>query len=152
MIKILAKMMTTLFSVSISVQLLLIVLVIGLPAAGMIVYSGVRLRNEAVNVAILDSQRLADSMALQQHNLVIAAQQLVSALAQFPEVKTRDAAKVEPLLKSILKQNSQYSNLALVDKTGLVWASAVWTKPPFIVADRRYFRNSIEKGQLSSGE
>jgi PAS domain S-box-containing protein len=152
MIKILAQMMTTLFSVSIRVQLFLIVMIIALPAAGMIVYSGIRLRNEAVNAAIVDSQRLADSMALQQQNLVAAAQQLVGALAQLPEVKNRNAAKVEPLLKDILSINSQYSNLAIVDKTGRVWASAVWTKPPFIVSDRRYFRNSIEKGQFSSGE
>ena len=152
MIKILTQMMTRLFSVSIRVQLVLIVLIIALPAAGMIIYSGIRIRNEAVKIAIMDSQRLADNMALQQQNLVVAAQQLLSALAQLPEVKNHNPAKVEPLLRDILKLNSQYSNMAIVDKTGLVWASAVPTKPPFIVADRRYFKNSITSGRLSSGE
>ena len=152
MTKIFARMADRFFSISIRVQLVLIVFIIALPAAGMIIYSGVKLRNEAVKIALMDSQRLADSMALQQQSMVAGAQQLVSALAQLPEVKNHDRAKAEPLLVDILKLNSQFSNIALVDKTGLVWATSVWTKFPFIVSDRRYFKNPMATGRFSSGE
>ena len=152
MIKIFSQIMNRFFSISIRVQLVSIVLIIALPAAGMIVYSGIRLRNEAVKAAISDSQRLADSMSLQQQNLVVSALQLLSALAQLPEVRNQNPARVEPLLKDILKINVHFSNLAVVDKNGLVWASAVKTKPPFIIADRRYFKNPMATGRFSSGE
>ena len=152
MIKILAQMTTRFFSLSIRVQLVLIVLIIALPAAGLLIYSGVRLRNEAVKIAIMDSQRLADSMALQQQNMVAAAQQLVSALAQLPEVKNQDRDKVEPLLMEILKLNAQYSNIAIIDKTGRVWVSSVRTLLNRMVTDRRYFMSPMATGRFSSGE
>jgi len=152
MIKILTRAITKCFSLSIRAQLILIIMIIALPAAGIIIYSGIKLRNEAVKLAIMDSQRLADTMALQQQSMVTTAHQLVSALAQLPEVKNHDRAKVELLIKDILKLNTQYSNIAMIDKNGLVWASAVWTKPPFIVADRRYFKNAMATGEFSSGE
>jgi two-component system, cell cycle sensor histidine kinase and response regulator CckA len=152
MIKVLARVMTGFFSFSIRVQLVFIVLIIALPAAGMIIYSGVRLRDEAVKIAIMDSQRLADSMALQQQNTVAAAQQLVSALAQLPEVKRHDRAKVEPLLMDILKLNSQYSNIAIIGGTGRVWVSSVQALLNRDVSDRRYFKNPMATGRFSSGE
>lgn len=152
MITIFARIMTRFLSFSIRTQLILIVMITALPAAVMIVHSGIRLRNEAIRMAIMDSHRVADSMALQQQNLVAAAQQLLSALAQLPDVKSHKPAEVEPLIQDILKLNSQYSNIGIVDRTGLVWASAVKTKPPFIISDRRYFKNSMESGRFSSGE
>jgi len=152
MIKIFAQMAARFFSISIRVQLVLIVLIIALPAAGVIVYSGIKLRNEAVRVALMDSQRLADSMALQQQSMVASAQQLVSALAQLHEVKNHNGAKAEPLLVNILKLNSQYSNIALIDKNGRVWASAVHTLVNADVSDRRYFKSPMESGRFSSGE
>ena len=150
--KMLTRMASGFFSLSIRVQLVLIVLIIALPAAGMIIYSGVRLRNEAVKIAIMDSQILADSMALQQQNMVAAAQQLVSALAQLPEVKNQNRSKVEPLLVDILKLNAQYSNIALIDRTGLVWATSVRQLLGRNVSDRRYFKNPMATGRFSSGE
>jgi len=152
MIRLFTRMATLFFSISIRVQLVLIVLIIALPAAGMIIYSGVKLRNEAVRIALMDSQRLADSMALQQQSMVAGAQQLVSALAQLPEVRNHNRAKVEPLLVDILKLNSQYSNIALIDRKGQVWATSVHTLLNAVVADRRYFKNPMATGRFSSGE
>jgi PAS domain S-box-containing protein len=144
--------MTRLFSMSIRAQLFLIAFIVALPAAGIIIYSGVNLRKEAINEARMETQKLADSIASEQQNLAAAAQQLVSALAQLPDVKRHNAVKVQSILGDILKLSSQYSNIFIANRAGTVWASAVPTKPPFMVSDRRYFKNALATGQLSSGE
>ena len=143
--------MNRLFSLSIRAQLLLIVFIVALPAAGIITYSGIELRAEAIKDARRDTQKLAGNIAAEQQSMVAAAEQLVSALAQLPDVKKHHAAKVQPILKNILALNPWYSNIFIADRAGTVWASAVPAKP-FNVSDRRYFINALATGQFSSGE
>jgi PAS domain S-box-containing protein len=145
-------MMTRLISMSIRAQILLLALIVAIPAVGIIVYAGFHTREEAIHDARMETQRLADNVAAEQQNLITAAQQLMIALAQLPEVKKRDRDRVESILRDILKLNAQYSNIFIADRKGLVWATAVPVKPPFIVFDRRYFKNALASGQLSSGE
>jgi PAS domain S-box-containing protein len=132
-------------------QLLLIVLVVALPAAATIVYSGVKLRNEALNEAYRDTLKLVDRIVAEQQNLVTGAEQLMAAVAQLPEVKRHEAAKVEPILRELAKLNPMYANIIISDTKGSLWATALPVKPPYI-ADRRYFKNALASGGLSSGE
>ena len=74
------------------------------------------------------------------------------ALSQLPELKRKDAAKVTSLLSEIHKLNPDFTNIFVADRSGMVWATAVPTKSPFIISDRRYFKNALASGQLSSGE
>jgi diguanylate cyclase (GGDEF)-like protein/PAS domain S-box-containing protein len=137
---------------SIRSLLALMLFVWALPAAGIIVYSGYKLRAEEIRDARVETQRLADAIASEQQNQVAAAQQLLSALAQLPDIKSLRAAKVQSLLSNILKLNSQYSNLFIADLSGNVWASAIPSKSLVNIADRRYFITALKSGQFSSGE
>ena len=142
--------MNRLLALSIRVQILLLAAVVALPATGIIVYSGLRLRDGAVQRAGLETEQLADAIAAEQRNLVSGAEQVVTVLAQLPEVRARDP-RVTPVLKTLLYLNPAYSNVFIADREGNVWASGVST-PGFSVADRRYFVNAIRTGRLSSGE
>ena len=144
--------MTLPFPKSIRIQLFLMVLLVAVPAVGIMLYSGVQSGNRAMNGAQMDTQQLAAIIATEQQNLVTGAEQMMAALSQLPEVKSHDPALVEPILRKLLMLNSMYSNIFLADRNGSVWATAVPTKPPFIVADRRYFRNSVDNGCLAAGE
>ena len=143
---------TRLLSMNIRTQLLLLAFIVAIPAASIIVYSGMQTRADAIYHARLETQRLAGNIAAEQQNLIRSAQQLTIALAQLPDVKKHNTARVESILRDILKLNTQYSNIFIADLKGLVWATAVPTKPPFIISDRLYFKNAIASGQLSSGE
>lgn len=77
---------------------------------------------------------------------------MMTTPAQLPEVKGHDAARVEPILRELRKLNPMYSNIFIADRKGTVWATAVPVTSPFVVADRRYFRNALKNGRLSSGE
>ncbi len=127
-------------------------MIVALPAAGVIIYSGLKLRDEAIRDARRETQKLVESIAAEQQSLVTAAQQLIIALAQLPDVRNQSPARVQPVLRNILAVNAQYSNIFIAGRSGHVWATAVPVKPPFIISDRRYFLNALASGHLSSGE
>jgi len=126
-------------------------LIVALPAAGSIVYSSVKFRQAAIDGAIEKSRRLGDGVANEQKQLAASSEQLMSALAQLPEVKGRNAAGAREIFRDILSLNPQYINISVADPAGIVWASAVAT-PPKSMSDRRYFKNAMATGRLSSGE
>ncbi|GFE58803.1 hypothetical protein AOG1_26830 [Geobacter sp. AOG1] len=130
----------------------LIVFVVALPAAGIIIHLGVKLRNEVYDQARLDSQKIVDRIVTEQQNLVLGAEQLMTAVAQLPDVKQHDAAKTVPILTELRKLNPMYSNIFIADRDGTVWATAVTVTGHFNVADRRYFKNALASGKMSSGE
>ena len=138
--------------VSIRGQLFLMALIIAVPAAGIIVYSGLDQRRQAIHQAETQTQKLADTIVSEQNNLVAAAQQLLVALAQLPEVRDHDAERVQPVLRDIQRLNPFYANITISDRNGIVWGSAVPIPSPTSVADRRYFRNARASGRFSSGE
>ena len=144
--------MPRLATLSIRSLILLITCVVALPAGGIILYSGIQFRNEMLGDARAETVKLTDRIASEQQNLSSGAEQLLTVLAQLPEVKKHDSAQVEPILRELLKSNPMYMNIAVADLNGIVWASALPVKQPFIVADRRYFRNALETGRFSSGE
>lgn len=139
-------------SLSIRKQLCLMAFVVALPAAGIIVHAGFDRRNEDIEEARQEIRKLADEIASEQKNLVAGAQQLASALALLPEVRSQNAAKLQPILSDILKLNPQYLNIFMVDRGGDMWVSAVPTKASRSVADRRHFLNARATGRFSSGE
>jgi two-component system cell cycle sensor histidine kinase/response regulator CckA len=144
--------MSGLLSLTIRAQLLLITLIVALPAMGIIIHSGIKLREEAIQDARRETQKITESIAAEQQSLVTAARQLIIALAQLPDVRQKNAVRVQPILRDILSVHAQYSNIFIADLSGLVWATAVPVPPPFIITDRRYFKNALASGRLSSGE
>jgi PAS domain S-box-containing protein len=146
------NMMTRIVSLSIKTQILILAFIVAMPAAGIIVYSGIQMRDDAMFAAGMETRRLAGNIASEQQNLVAAARQLIIALTQLPEVKKRNRDRVQPFLGDILKLNPQYSNILIADRGGTIWAAAIPTNPTFNVSDRRYFKNAVASGQLSSGE
>jgi PAS domain S-box-containing protein len=146
------NILTRLLSMPIRAQILLLAFIVAIPAAGIIMYSGIQMREGAIRDARMETQRLAENIAAEQQNLIAAAQQLITALAQLPDVKRQNANRVDPVLRDILKLNTQYSNIFITDRSGLVWATAVPHLLHQSVSDRRYFQNALASEQLSSGE
>lgn len=139
-------------SLTIRAQLILLALIVALPAAAIIIYSGLLSRNHEIQQARIEVRQLADRIASEQNNLAASAEQLVNALAHLPDVRNRNVAGIESVLRNVLKLNSQYSNIFIVDLKGAVWAANFPKNPPFTVLDRRYFKNAVASGRFSSGE
>ena len=146
--------MKFMLQIPIRLQLIIMVVIVALPAAGIIIYSGIQLRNRAINDAQVDTQRLVDRIASEQRILVASAQQMVVSLSQLPEIKEKDASKINPILSKILKLNPNFTVLFISDRKGVIWASTLENPypNPITIDDRRYFKNALASGQLSSGE
>lgn len=137
---------------SITHLLLIIVFIIALPAMVIIISSGIQKRQESIYHAQMETKKLAETIVSEQKNIVASTRQLFIALSQLPEVKNHKHTELQVILAEILKLSPQYSNLFITDASGAVWASAVPLDQPVSVADRRYFRNALASGQLSSGD
>lgn len=126
-------------------------LIVALPAATIIVYSGFQARNVAIQDAMLEADHLADEITSLQRSFAMGTEQLISTLAQLPDVQGHDASRVHALLEKIKGLNAQYTNLLVADATGHVWAQA--TKgPSFNVSDRVYFQRALQSRGLVTGE
>jgi PAS domain S-box-containing protein len=137
---------------SMQTQLIVLAVLLTLPALGIIIYSGLKERSDDYQQAVVESQRLADSLAAQQEILTNEAKLLCTLLAGLPEIKSREVDKVQAILVDIHKQSPQYLNILVADAEGHVWASAVPAKKSESVSDRRYFKNARQARQFSSGE
>ncbi|MCM2265736.1 MAG: ATP-binding protein [Desulfuromonadales bacterium] len=139
-------------NLSIRTQLIVLAVLLTLPALGIIVYSGLKKRSDDYQHAVVESQRLADSLAAQQEILTNEAKLLCTLLAELPEVRNRDVDKLQTILAGIHKQSPQYINILVTDAEGNVWASSVPVNKSTPVADRRYFKSAQQTKQFSSGE
>ena len=144
--------MTRFLNLSIRIQLMVLAVLLTLPALGIIVYSGFNKRAEDYHSAVIESQKLADSLADQQEDLVREARLLGMLLAGLPDVKNRNVDKVQPVLASIHRGSPQYVNILIADADGTIWASAMPVREPYSLADRRYFKDARSSRRFSAGE
>lgn len=119
---------------------------------GISLYSASRQHNYAVHEECLVAERLADELSNHQKILLSGAEQLLLTLSHIPAIRRHDKEATTELISSLIKQNPQISNIAMVDRAGQIWASALPLFRPTNVSDRRYFKNALATGKLSSGE
>lgn len=144
--------MNVLAKIPVRYLLIFIVMSVALPAAGIIVNAGYQQKKQALNDARISAQRLSERIVFEQERMAALAQKLMVSLSQLPDIKNRNAAKTTSLLTDIHKLHPEFTNIFIADRSGSVWASAVPVKSPFIVSDRRYFKNALASGHFSSGE
>lgn len=139
-------------SLSLQTHLLIIASLLALPAFGIVIHSGIKQHDATLNAAMDDSRRLAYSIASEQHVLAGNAEQLLKVLAQLPDVQNRKTTEVSSLFANILKQSPQYVNIAVSDRDGNIWASALPMTKPVSMKDSRTFKDTFERRRFSAGE
>ena len=133
-------------------HLTILIALLAIPSISLIVYSGIVERREAIADAKLECLKFVNDVAGQQQALAKGAEQLATALALLPAIQSRNPAATTVLFSELLKKNPQYSNIAICDKSGIIWASAVPTQGKVSVADRRFVQEAMRTGMFSSGE
>lgn len=115
--------MTFRLSNSVRANLLLVILAGILPIFIVILASGAELRDKELKNADEESRRICRSLASQQEAITQGVRQLLSTLAQLPEVKGLDAVRCTPIFQDLLRLNPVHSNLVLLTKDGDVICS-----------------------------
>ncbi len=123
-----------------------------LPAVAIMVDSGFNQHKDALNNAMYKTSRLAYSIASEQYNLSGDAEQLLTVLAQLPDIQNRNVATTSNILSKILEKSPQYGNIVISDRSGDVWASALPQTKAFSLKNKRTFEDTYTYRRFSAGE
>lgn len=131
---------------------MLIVAIVAIPAAIIIIYAEIQTKNHDLEHARVDTKNIVETVASEQQVLAASVQQLLTILAQLPEINEKDRYGTSLFLGKILKLHPNLLNIFVADSKGAVWASAIPYTHPVNVSDRRYFQKAMVSGRLSAGE
>ncbi|MBM4328165.1 MAG: PAS domain S-box protein [Deltaproteobacteria bacterium] len=125
-------------------RLMLLVMLAGLPAPVLILYTGIEQREHARVQAQEKCLRLAGELSAEVEKMITATQQLLAAVAHFPALERLDPKACEDLFQSLMEINPFFTVLAAVDPAGNVSCASRTTTEPVNIADREYFRKAKE--------
>ena len=140
------------YSLSLRTHLFLLAFLLALPAVALIIHSGMTQRQDAIRKGFWEAKRLVNGIATEQYNLSGDVEQLLTVLAQTPDIKGHNAVTATALLSDILRKSPQYGNIVVADRNGTVWASALPMPKAISLKERFAFRTAVKTRQLSSGE
>lgn len=146
------QILNRLLSLPIRTHLVILISFLAVPFIIMIAYSGIVERSEAIDNAKIESMKFVDIIANEQQSLVAGVEQLVTALSLLPELQSFNIKATNAILVDLLRMNPQYTNIAVMDKTGFVWGTAAPFKGKVSLGDRKYFLDAVTTGKFSSGE
>ena len=133
-------------------RLALLVLLAVTPALALIFYAAEEQRRSSSVEAQQSAQRLARLVAANQEVLIAGTRQLLTAVAEVPVVRARDAAACSAFLQQVYGKYPYYKSLGVADINGWVVCSAVSLNDHVNIADRSYFRRAIERQDLALGD
>jgi signal transduction histidine kinase/ActR/RegA family two-component response regulator len=132
---------------------LLFLLLIFLPAFGIIVTSGLKQRQNEIEQAENSASLMVQSLVTQQEEITAATKTMLSVLAQLPDVQRRNAKACNRLFRELRSQHPLYANISAATADGNVFASAIsFTAGRLNLADRKHVRDAIRTRDFSVGE
>ncbi|MCM0755686.1 HAMP domain-containing protein [Desulfovibrio aminophilus] len=135
---------------SIRAALFTVVLGAMLPALALLLWTGAEHARHLKEESVQDARRTVESLAQIQERITENTRQMLATLAVVPEVR-RGAAQGAALLRTLLDQNPQYTNVLLVDARGDLQATAV-DAPMVNIADRKHFQDALAGRGFAAGE
>ncbi|MGP8104839.1 MAG: diguanylate cyclase [Desulfobaccales bacterium] len=134
-------------------KLLLFLLIILLPALGIIVATGVSQRQHAIVKAQDDALLLVRSLVAQQEQIAIATKTMLSTLAQLPEVQNLEAPACNRIFAELYRLYPFYASILAMTPDGYVFAAHSPFDPGKVnQSDRKYFRDAVSSLDFSAGE
>jgi len=132
--------------------LITLVLLAVLPALGVILHASLENRTQAIREAEAEALRVAQFLAREQQLITMRAEQLLSLLAQMPQVREQDGPATNALLRRLKTRSSVFMNIVAADAQGRVFASATPLQRPFGSSSGRHFAKALESGEFTVGE
>ena len=134
-------------------KLQLLLLLVFLPSCGIIIWSGLDHRGEAIARAQSNALLVVQSLAAQQEQIAAGTEQMLSILAQLPEVQSLDAEGCDKLFHELLRRRPFYSAIMAATPDGTMFAgSAQFLRGSINVSDRKYAKDAIRTLSFSVGE
>ena len=133
-------------------RLLLLLALVLLPWLVLLVYAQADEREAAIADVSRDAMRLIRIASSNQAAHIEASKQLLTALAQLPQLNSKNAATCNTFLAEMLKSYPWYLDLGVAERNGNVRCSAVALRSPVNVADRPYFKRALATLDFTIGD
>jgi len=137
---------------SISRKLALLLLVVFLSASAILVASGLNHRKHEVWEAKKNALFLVQSLAAQQEQIVIGTKQMLSTLAQLPQMQRLDGNACSDIFRRLQERYPFYSIIAATTPDGNIFASSIPFEPGVNISDHKHFRDVKQTLRFSAGE
>ncbi|HVO92216.1 MAG TPA: GAF domain-containing protein, partial [Terriglobales bacterium] len=134
------------------VQVIHLVLLAVLPALGLIFYNARQEHRIAGALAERQSLRVARTALASYERLFDGSRQLLKMLARLAAVRLGDPSSCGSILGEMLREYTQYTNLAVATLDGDVICTALPVHRSINIADRSYFQRAIQDLDFSVGE
>jgi PAS domain S-box-containing protein len=137
---------------SLRARLLVVMTAALLPLLGVYVWGAMRDTRASVELARSQLSFSASLIAANQNRVVDAAEQLLGAIAQMPEIRAMDRARCQAYFESLRDRYPMYSNIGLIDPEGRVLCHALGSQGAPAAADRDYFIRAIAQRRFVVGD
>lgn len=136
---------------SINKNLALLVILVVLPALGILFYTGLEQRRHSIERAKREVLLLTRTMADAQKEITSSTKQILATLSLLPEVQAMNSPACGEIFKAVLEKNLNYNNITLTDLNGEVLAAGK-TFSGTNLADRKHFREALARKDFAVGE
>jgi PAS domain S-box-containing protein len=137
---------------SLRARLLALVALGTVPILALLLYAAAEERRTAGSHAQDAALEQAHMIAAEHKHVIAGARQLLTALAEVPQIRERQRPACNRLLATMLERFPSYSNLGVIAGSGDIVCSAVPLDRPVNVGDRRYFRDAVARRTFAVGD
>ena len=133
-------------------RLFLLVVLAVLPAFALTWYTGWEGRQGQRASVASDAVTLARIVANDQDRVIEGTRQILSDLANVPEVRAGDPARARTYFALLMKLYPGYSSFLVIDPAGMVLASLPPVEGPTNFSDRVWFARAVSTRQFALGD
>ena len=136
---------------SIRVKLIALIALTLAPSITLSFFTAEEQRAQATIDAENNALALARLAASRHSSIVANARQLLSLLADVPEVRGTDRGACDAFLSRLLRDNPAYANFGVIEHDGRLWSSAYPSQDKLVLTDRAFFREAISERGFVAG-
>jgi signal transduction histidine kinase len=131
---------------------LLAVVLIGIVPTSVLLYARIA-DEQAARLADVrtEAQLLVESQARNVAGVLDATRAILLGASQAPAVLRREVARANILCRNVMAKTADYSNIALADSNGRVWASAAPVAGITDISAERWFREARSRRRFALG-
>lgn len=134
-------------------RLLFIILVAVFPILGVILYQAKLARDVQLGEVLEDAWQLVENVALREARFIDSAKQLLTLLADVPDLTSGDAANCRRFLKRLVERNNIYVDMGVADASGEVRCRASDTPEAGLnLANSSHFRGALKAKTFTIGD
>ena len=122
------------------------------PVVVLVVASALKQRDQARQAIGGEAARVGRLAALREADLIEGGRNMLSAIAEFPSVRTKQTDTCSVRLAELLPLYPRFANIGAVDPAGNLFCSAIAPSEPLNFSHRPWFQRAVASGAFSVGD